>query len=60
METPAGKEKFVRIDLSPEQTEQLRAVTGLEVKAIELSVEELEQRVAPRIATNHNETLLTP
>ena len=60
METSAGKEKFVRIDLSPEQTQQLRAQLGLEVKAIELSIEELEQRIAPRLASNHNETMLTP
>lgn len=60
MEKFAESAKLVRIDLSPEQIEQLRAATGLAVKAIELSIEELEQRIAPRIATNHNETLLTP
>lgn len=58
MDSPGRDQKIVRLDLSPEQTEQLRAATGLEVTAIELSLEELEQRVAPRIATNHNETLL--
>jgi len=50
---------MVRIDLSPEQMQHLRATTGLEVKAIELTLQELEQRIAPRIATNHNETMLT-
>lgn len=60
MATPAGKPKVVRIELSPEQAQQLRDATGIDVKAIELAVEELEQRVAPRLATNHNETLLVP
>lgn len=59
MERPSQNERLVRIDLSPEQTQRLHATTGLDVKAIELTVEELEQRIAPRIATNHNETLLT-
>jgi hypothetical protein len=58
METPGRGQKFVRIDLSPEQTQQLRAATGLEVTAIELSLEELEQRVAPRLAANQNESML--
>jgi hypothetical protein len=59
MERPSESERTVRIDLSPEQTHHLRATTGLEVTAIELTLQELEQRIAPRIATNHNETMLT-
>ncbi|HTI63745.1 MAG TPA: hypothetical protein VL524_09535 [Gemmatimonadaceae bacterium] len=59
MERPSESERTVRIDLSPEQTQHLRATTGLEVTAIELTLQELEQRIAPRIATNHNETMLT-
>lgn len=60
MDKPAEDAKLVRLDLSPEQMQQLRAATGLDVKAIELSLEELEQRVAPRLASNHNESPLTP
>ena len=60
MPTPAESPKVVRIDLSPEQAQQLRAATGLEVRAIELTIDELEQRIAPKIASNHNETLLVP
>ncbi len=60
MGTPAENAKVVRIDLSPEQMQQLRAVVGVEVKAIELTIDELEQRIAPKIASNHNETFLVP
>lgn len=59
MERPSESERTVRIDLSPEQTQHLRATTGLEVAAIELTLQELEQRIAPRLASNHNETMLT-
>jgi uncharacterized small protein (DUF1192 family) len=37
----------VRLTLSPEQKEQVRLVTGKEAEEIELSVEELEERIAP-------------
>ena len=33
--------------LTPEQKEQVRKTTGKEAEAIELSVEELEERIAP-------------
>ena len=36
-----------RIALTPEQKEQVRNVTGKEAEALELSVEELEERIAP-------------
>jgi uncharacterized small protein (DUF1192 family) len=36
-----------RMTLSPEQREQIRKATGKEAEAIELSVEELEERIAP-------------
>lgn len=37
----------VRIDLTKEQQEQLKQACGQNVEAVELNVEELEQRVAP-------------
>ena len=40
------KEQF-RIQLTPEQKEQVRRRTGKDAEAIELSVEELEERIAP-------------
>jgi uncharacterized small protein (DUF1192 family) len=37
----------LRITLSPEQKEQVRKATGKDAEALELSVEELEERIAP-------------
>ena len=37
----------VRIDLTPEQKEQVKAATEKSVDAIELTVQELEARIAP-------------
>ena len=37
-----------RMTLTPEQKEQVRKATGKDAEAIELSVEELEERIAPR------------
>lgn len=42
----ATSQKF-RITLSSEQKDQVRKVTGKDAEAIELSVEELEERIAP-------------
>jgi len=40
------KEQF-RIKLTPEQKAQVRTATGKDAEAVELSVEELEERIAP-------------
>jgi uncharacterized small protein (DUF1192 family) len=37
----------LRITLTPEQKEQIRKATGKEAEAVELSIEELEERIAP-------------
>ncbi len=37
----------IRIELTPEQKNQVRKVTGKDAEAVELSVEELEERIAP-------------
>jgi uncharacterized small protein (DUF1192 family) len=42
----ANTENF-RLTLTPEQKEQIRKATGKEAEAIELSVQELEERIAP-------------
>jgi uncharacterized small protein (DUF1192 family) len=42
----AGKDNF-RIKLTPEQKEMVRKATGKNAEALELSVEELEERIAP-------------
>ena len=40
------KDQF-RIKLTPEQKAQVQTATGKEAEAVELSVEELEERIAP-------------
>jgi hypothetical protein len=51
-------EKVIRIDLTVDQQQQLKAAIGKDAQAIELTRRELEQRIVPRIAVNHNETML--
>ena len=41
-------QNFVRLPLTEEQKAQVRATTGKEAEAIELSAQELEERIAPR------------
>jgi len=48
----------VRIHLTPEQQEQFKRATGKDDEEIELTVELLEERIAPKLASNHNQTLL--
>jgi uncharacterized small protein (DUF1192 family) len=40
-----------RLTLTPEQKDQIRKATGKEAEALELSVEELEERIAPAANT---------
>jgi hypothetical protein len=40
----------VRIELTDEQKKQIREQTGKDASEIEFSVEQLEERVAPRMA----------
>ena len=42
----AGSTNF-RMTLTPEQKDQVRKATGKDAEALELSVEELEERIAP-------------
>ena len=39
--------KQFRVDLTPEQKAKVRAATGKDAEAVELTVEELEERIAP-------------
>jgi uncharacterized small protein (DUF1192 family) len=39
--------KIVRIELTPEQKAQVKEATGKPADAVELSVQELEDRIAP-------------
>ena len=42
-----GDKEQVRIALAPEQKRQIRSATGKDAEALELTVQELEQRIAP-------------
>jgi len=42
-----NEKEIVRIDLTSEQKEQIKAATGGTAEAIELTVQELEARIAP-------------
>jgi hypothetical protein len=44
-----NKPGFVRLTLTEDQKAHVRASTGLEASSIELSVRELEERIAPKI-----------
>jgi hypothetical protein len=37
-----------RIELTPEQKAKIRNATGRDAEAVELSVQELEERIAPK------------
>ena len=51
MSTPTKKsDEFVRIDLTPTQQQEVQQRTGTKAEAIELTVSELEDRIAPRAA----------
>jgi hypothetical protein len=43
-----NKPNFVRLSLNEEQKQQVRAETGKEAEAVELTAKELEERIAPR------------
>ena len=43
----AGTKEPVRIKLTPDQQEMVRKATGKNAEALELTVQELEERIAP-------------
>lgn len=47
--SPQNKE-FVRIELTQPQRDELKQSTGKDVEALELRVQELEERIAPASA----------
>lgn len=46
----SAKKESVRIELTPEQRELVHKATGKDAQALELDVEELEERIAPAMA----------
>jgi hypothetical protein len=57
MQAPNEKD-LIRVPLTDEQRKMVKDATGRDGDTIELTVIELEERIAPRLAQNHNETLL--
>lgn len=53
-----GQSGTVRIRLTEEQRALLRRATGRDGEEVELRIEELEERIAPKLASNHDETML--
>lgn len=51
METPQSR---IRIELTDEQKEHIKQTSGKTVSALEFSVEELEERIAPSITFNYS------
>ena len=51
-ETNSSDKGIVRIELTTEQQHQVREITQKKAEAIELTVEELEQRIAPIVVSN--------
>lgn len=50
--------EIIRIDLTIEQKLVVKAATAKDADALLLTIHELEQRIAPKLAGNHNETML--
>jgi len=55
---PTRDDRVIRIELTSDQKQQLKTLTGKEAQAIELTLRELEERIVPGLALNHNQTLL--
>jgi hypothetical protein len=54
----APQPNVISLRLTKEQKAIVRGAIGRDGEALELQVEELEERITPRLAANHNETLL--
>lgn len=57
MKAPQGKDT-VSATPAPKQDDQASSDTAREGAAVELSGDTVEERIMPRLATNHNETFL--
>jgi hypothetical protein len=47
-----NEKEIVRIELTPEQKQLIKKETGKEGEAVELTVKELEERIAPIILSD--------
>lgn len=48
MNTESNSQKFIRIDLTADQQAKVKEETGKAAEAIELTINEFEDRIAPR------------
>jgi hypothetical protein len=55
--TMVNKSEPVRLKLTPEQQEEIRRATGKNAEFLELSVQELEERIAPMTAAGFKPVL---
>lgn len=44
-----NEKEIVRIELTPEQKQQVKQEIGKDGDAVELTIKELEERIAPRV-----------
>jgi hypothetical protein len=56
----SNQDARIRIDLTPEQQRQLKEPAGHDVSALEFSIEELEQRIAPSSVSFGDITVMKP
>ena len=57
MQSSQGSESF-RLRLTKEQRVTIKKATGRDGEELELQVRDLEERIVPRLASNHNELML--
>ena len=57
MQNPPQKDT-IAVPPTPEQDEQARHRPASEQDAVRLAAQQLEERIVPRLASNHNETFL--
>ena len=48
----ADPRKVYSLKLTPRQQEEVKELTGKDAESVSLTVQELEERIAPRIAVN--------
>jgi hypothetical protein len=56
----SNQDARIRIYLTPEQQRQLKEAAGHDVSALEFSIEELEQRIAPSSVSFGDITVMKP
>ncbi len=50
----SNKDQRVRIDLTPAQQQEIKGASGRDTEALELTIDALEDRVAPSCCSGHH------